>query len=113
MEQRELVRFLVDCWPESIYETNHHGQTAEDMATGSVVKLLLQECRAGPLVKKHESNHRANEKLRRGSVAPMYHGDLATSKAQSLFKVSSSSLSNGKIKTKTEQSRSNNVTVIG
>jgi len=43
VEQREVVKFLVACWPESVLETNRAGQTAEQCATASAVTRFLQQ----------------------------------------------------------------------
>ena len=43
VEQREVVQFLVACWPESVLETNRADQTAEQCATASAVTRFLQQ----------------------------------------------------------------------
>jgi len=67
VHQRDVVQFLVDCWPESVHVKNALGQTPEDCATASAVVCLLQEFRGKDVVKKDE-NSLVSSPLRRGKL---------------------------------------------
>ena len=74
VEQREVVQFLVACWPESVLETNRAGQTAQQCATASAVTRFLQQYQ----LQLPPSQDKTSSFEPQASV----EGDLAAKKAQ-------------------------------
>ena len=121
VEQRDMVAFLVDCWPESVYETNNNGQTAEQMATGSTVTLLLKERSRGAfdnINRNVATPMQSSLQVQCGSVmlSPVYQWERVKEKSTSSFMVSSSPsssfLSNGMIKAKRTAPRSSKSALV-